>query len=221
MRCDLVPGYKKPPTFCDVICRRYGLNRNGEANWRVRWCPDRVTLFGGYWGESGRFEYKRIRRYGTKQNWILERFVPAKYFGDPATWAGRTSNSEGYLNQGPYPIDGLYICTDIFKEPLTPTLVGRAIQSAALGDLADMWIKADVKRQEVEEMDRLSDERFDREWELIDNPRRGLTYAGGQRLNEHDNLVVEKATEIAAQTGGKFREAKSGFEQISSLEDLK
>src|SRR5580692_2425157 len=133
MRLELVPGWKQPPDFCDAICRRYGVNRDGEALWRVRWCPDRVVLFGGYWDESGLFQYKRTRRYGTQQKWILERYVPAKDFGDPATWGGRTANSDGYLNQGPFPVGGMYICTHIFEDPLTPTLVYRAVQSVALG----------------------------------------------------------------------------------------
>ena len=220
MRNDLIPGYKMPPAFCEEICRRYGVNRFGEAIWRVRSCRDRVMFIGGYWDENGRFEYKRTRRYGNQGSWILERYVPAKVFGDPRTWAGRTSNTEGYLNQGAYPVDGVYICTDMFTQPLTPTLVMRAIQSSALGDLADAWMKADVKRQEIDARERKSDESFDREWEMVDSPRRGLTYSGGKRVNEHENLVVQKATEIAAQTGGQFREAKSGFEQIDSLEAL-
>lgn len=221
MRHDLVPGHKQPPVFCDDICRRYGLNREGESLWRVIWCPDRVTLFGGYWDDSGLFTYKRVRRYGTQRKWILEKFVPAKDFGDPATWAGRTANRDGYLNQGPFPIDGMYVGTHTFVEPLTPTLVNRTIQSVALGRLASTWQIADLMRQEAEAVEQASDERIDREWELIDNPRRGLTYAGGRRLNEHDNLVVKKATEIAAQTGGRFREATSGFEQIENLDVLK
>jgi len=172
MRNDLIPGYKMPPAFCEEICRRYGVNRFGEAIWRVRSCRDRVMFI------------------------------------------------EGFLNQGAYPVDGVYICTDMFTQPLTPTLVMRAIQSSALGDLADAWMKADVKRQEIDARERKSDESFDREWEMVDSPRRGLTYSGGKRVNEHENLVVQKATEIAAQTGGQFREAKSGFEQIDSLEAL-
>lgn len=221
MRHDLVPGYKQPPDFCEAICRRYGANRYGELIWRVRWAGDRIKLNGGYWDATGRFEYMRVRRYGEHKVWLLERYVPAKFLGHPQTWAGATSNSEGYLNQGPYPAEGIYICTDIFKEALTPTLVMRAIQATALGDLTTQSMRAEVRRQEIEEKDRESDERFDREWELIDNPRRGTTFAGAQRLNDHDNLVIKKAIEIAAETGGKFRDAKSGFEQLASLEDLK
>lgn len=221
MRCDLVAGHKNPPAFCDAICRRYGLNRDGESVWRVRWCPDRVTLFGGYWDESGRFDYKRVRRYGSQKKWMLEKYVPAKDFGDPATWGGRTANTEGYLNQGPFPIEGTYICTHMFEEPLTPTLVYRTIQSVAYSHLLSTWQIADQMYQQAAEQEKESDERFDREWALIDNPRRGLTYASGRRVNEHDNVVVQKATEIAAQTGGQFREATSGFEQIEDLEKLK
>jgi hypothetical protein len=220
MRSDLIPGWKQPPDFCDEICRRYGVNRNGETIWRVRWCSDRFVLFGGYWDESGRFEYKRVRRYGSQQYWILEKYVPSKDFGNPATWAGRTSNSDGYLNQGPFPVDGLYICTHIFKEPLTPTLVYRTVQSVYLGRLATIWTMHDLLLQQADERERESDENFDREWGLIDNPRRGMTFAGGQRLNQDANRIIEKATEIAAATGGQFREATSGFEQIESLEEL-
>ena len=39
-------------------------------------------------------------------------------------------------------------------------------------------------------------------------------------MNENDNLILRKETEIAAATGGQFREATSGFSQVKSLEDL-
>jgi hypothetical protein len=220
MRHDLIAGHKVAPSFCEAICRPYGVNPYGESLWRVVWCPDRVFLLGGYWEANGQFEYRRTRRYGEHKRWILERYVPARVFGDPRTWAGRTANTEGFLNQGPFPDRGIYVCTDIFTEALTPTLVYRTVQSAALGDLLTQYQRLELKAQAEAERERESDERIDKEWELIDNPRRGLSFAGGRRLNENDNLVLKKAGEIAAVTGGKFREATSGFNQVDSLEAL-
>jgi hypothetical protein len=220
MRHDLIPGHKVAPSFCDAICRSYGVNVFNESLWRVVWCPDRVFLLGGYWESNGLFEYRRVRRYGEQQRWILERYVPARVFGDPRTWAGRTSNHEGYLNQGPFPQRGLYVCTDIFTESLTPTLVYRTIQSAALGDLLTQAQRLELKAQAEAEREQASDERIDGEWDTIDNPRRGTSFTGGRRLNQNDDLVLKKAGEIAAITGGKFRQATSGFNQVESLETL-
>ena len=220
MRIDLVKGYKRPPAFCDVICRAYGVNRSGEPLWRVRCERDRIALFGGYWEGTGQFEYKRTRRYSNDSEWILERYVPAREFGSPESWSSRSSNVEGYLNQGPYPVEGVYICTHRFTQPLTPTLVYRTVQSVAYSHLLDDWTRLDMKRQEIAADEQQKDDTYDREWEMIDSPRRGMTFAGAKRLNQDENRIIEKATEIAAQTGGKFKQAKQGFEQIESLEAL-
>lgn len=222
LRNDLVKAPKHPPTFCNSICAEYGKNPYGESLWRVIWMSDRIFYNGGFWNEQGLFEYRKTRRYGTKPQWGLERWVPACTFGDPKTWFSRTMRGEGCMSQGPFPMFGMFLCVQLFTGTLTPALLRDTLQSLSLGDLRTKYTTRDVMQAEADERDRQSDENYDREWELVDNPRRGLTYtAGGRRINENDNLILRKETEIAAATGGQFREATSGFGQIKSLETLK
>lgn len=221
LRNDLVKAPKHPPTFCASICAEYGTNPYDESLWRVVWMPDRIFFNGGYWNEDGLFQYRKTRRYGTKPQWGLERWVPASAFGDPKTWAQRTMRGEGRMSQGAFPMYGSFLCTQIFTGTLTPFLLKQTLQSLSLGDLRSKYTTRDILLAQSEEKERESDESWDREWELVDNPRRGLTYtAGGRRVNENDNLILRKETEIAAATGGQFREATSGFSQVKSLEDL-
>lgn len=221
LRNDLVKAPKHPPSFCDSICAEFGKNPYGESLWRVVWMPDRIFFNGGYWNEQGVFEYRKTRRYGIKPQWGLERWVPARAFGDPKTWAQRTMSGEGRLNQGAFPMWGSFLCTQLFTGTMSPFLLRQTLQDLSLGDLRTEYTTQEIMKAGTEEKDRRADESWDSEWELIDNPRRGLTYtAGGRRVNENDNLIIRKETEIAAATGGKFREATSGFSQMKNLEEL-
>lgn len=221
-RNDLVRAPKPVPKFCDELCSRYGRNPFGENLYRVVYLPDRVFCNGGYWTEHGLFQYLRQHRYGVKPTWGLERWVPAKAFGSSDTWAERTMvNGEGKLEQGSFPMRGSYICVVPFVGNLTFALVSLTLRELGLGDLKKMGDTRDSILMDAAEKDRLWEEAYDRDWEEIDSPRRGLSYtAGGKRVNQHDNDVLKKETEIAAVTGGKFREAKSGFGQMKDLKEL-
>ena len=220
-RNDLVLAPKRPPKFCEEICSQFGKNIYGENLWRVIWMPDRILINGGYWEEDGLFTYRRTRRYGKKPCWGLERYVGGRAFGNPEEWAARTF-TEGRFNQGSFPLHGAFLATAVFTTNLSPQLIKAQLRSVSLGKLAGDFTTRDIILSEYEKKEQADAERLDQEWNDIDNPRRGLTYtAGGQRVNQFDNDVFRKAAEIAANTGGKIRDAgKLGFSQIKDLEEL-
>jgi len=125
-----------------------GLNRYGEANYRVVWGWNRLGWIGGKFedrdehGEMVRevVELRREPKYAAVNRWHVERWVPPEAYGSPREWYAQTMERAQGRNVpalGPYPERGEYEhCFTIqglngeFVQ-LTPTIVehvARAIE---------------------------------------------------------------------------------------------
>ena len=107
----------------------------GEANFRLVWSPNRVTSRGGKWSDWSRsvaaadrgtlvrlpsgilvpngykplrsvIEVRTIRKYAFDAGWVLERWIPANYYGARADWEARVVPGTSIPLSGPYPMHG-------------------------------------------------------------------------------------------------------------------
>ena len=101
------------------VLRAGGLNRLGEANYRVVWGWSRLAWIGGRWvdrDDSGnvireRVELRQEPKYLPHDRWHIERWLPPETFGDRVQWYAQTLEKEdGILIPalGPYPSRGEY-----------------------------------------------------------------------------------------------------------------
>ena len=96
-----------------------GINRYGEANYRVVWGWSRLTWIAGKWADrdaSGRLlrevlELREAPKYFPHERWHLERWCPPEVYGSPEQWYAQTLEVEGAHSipaLGPYPARGEY-----------------------------------------------------------------------------------------------------------------
>ena len=125
-----------------------GLNRYGEANYRVVWGWNRLAWIGGKFedrDERGNLlrevvELRLEPKYPQVNRWHVERWVPAEAYGSPRQWYAQTVERENGVSVpalGPYPERGEYEHCFTLQRPggefvqLTATIaehVARAIE---------------------------------------------------------------------------------------------
>jgi len=140
--------HETPESVARRLANAGGLNRYGEANYRVVWGWNRLGWIGGKFedrdehGEMVRevVELRREPKYAAVNRWHVERWVPPEAYGSPREWYAQTMERAQGRNVpalGPYPERGEYEhCFTIqglngeFVQ-LTPTIVehvARAIE---------------------------------------------------------------------------------------------
>ena len=108
-----------PGEIRERLVRAGGLNRLGEANYRIVWGWSRLAWIGGKWAdrdESGnvireRIELRQEPKYIPHDRWHIERWLPPEAFGSRREWYAQTLEREdGILIPalGPYPSRGEY-----------------------------------------------------------------------------------------------------------------
>lgn len=108
-----------PREIRERLARAGGLNRLGEANYRIVWGWSRLAWIGGKWADrdaSGnvireRIELRQEPKYVPHDRWHIERWLPPETFGSRAEWFAQTVEREdGILIPalGPYPSRGEY-----------------------------------------------------------------------------------------------------------------
>ena len=123
-----------------------GLNRYGEANYRVVWGWNRLAWIGGKFEDRDEHgdlirevvELRQEPKYGAVNRWHVERWLPPEAYGSPKEWYAQTvehANGRSVPALGPYPERGEYEhCFTIqglhgeFVQ-LTPTIVERVAQA--------------------------------------------------------------------------------------------
>lgn len=125
-----------------------GLNRFGEANYRVVWGWNRLTWIGGKFTDhdaNGNLirEVVQLRqepKYPLVNRWHVERWSPPEVYGSPRLWYRQTlerEDGESVPALGPYPCRGEYEHVFTLQDArgefvqLTPTIVeqlARAIE---------------------------------------------------------------------------------------------
>jgi hypothetical protein len=108
-----------PGEIRERVVRAGGVNRLGEANYRIVWGWSRLAWIGGKWADrdsSGnvireRIELRQEPKYIPHDRWHIERWLPPEAFGTRAQWFAQTMEKEdGILIPalGPYPSRGEY-----------------------------------------------------------------------------------------------------------------
>jgi hypothetical protein len=99
--------------------RAGGMNRYGEANYRVMWGWNRLAWIGGKFEDRDQrgdllrevVELRQEPKYAAVNRWHVERWVPPEAYGSPRDWYAQTlERAEGrsVAALGPYPERGEY-----------------------------------------------------------------------------------------------------------------
>jgi hypothetical protein len=139
-----------PESVARRVCLAGGVNRYGEANYRVVWGWNRLGWIGGKFEDRDArgdlirevVELRWEPKYLQVNRWHVERWVPAEAYGSPRAWYAQTIERAGGKSVaalGPYPERGEYEhCFTLEGQrgefvQLTPTIaeyVARAIEWA-------------------------------------------------------------------------------------------
>lgn len=92
----------------------WGKNPHGKPLYRVIWSESRTYILGGCWPD-GAIEYRHSPYYGTRQEWVLEKWLTAKeYAGSEDEWnlsqidENLARHGMAVYAMGPYPANGWY-----------------------------------------------------------------------------------------------------------------
>lgn len=164
------------------LLARYGLNPYGLPKLRLAWGPQIPRLVGGFWEDHGVLEYRRA--FDCRAQWVLEKWFPAKFWGDPMTWMQQGMTPEGYLSTGPYPYRGKYLEVFRFEQTPEPGLILFAARQAMI---ASTRTRTDIRRRLEDEKESESLLR-DREIEdMLSSIRMGQMQSGATgRLDDLD-----------------------------------
>jgi len=127
---------------------RYGLNPYGKPNLRMVFCPTVPRIIGGFWNDHGVLEYRLAADHRT--DWLLEKWFPAKFWGDPVNWVKNSMTPEGYLSNGPYPYRGRYL--EVFRFEKVPD-PGLLLFAARQSMIANTRTRTDIRRRLEDETD--------------------------------------------------------------------
>jgi len=142
--------HETPESVARRLCVAGGMNRYGEANYRVVWGWNRLGWIGGKFEDRNErgdlirevVELRWEPKYPQVNRWHVERWVPAEAYGSPRGWYAQTTeraDGKSVAALGPYPERGEYEHCFTLQGPrgefvqLTPTIaehVARAIEWA-------------------------------------------------------------------------------------------
>jgi hypothetical protein len=138
MQRDDIQGEKRPPqSVADYLLKRGGTNIYGEPNFRLVWSSQRMKRQGGRWQDwdknlSARergglisvgggllipshykpdrivVEIRTTPKYRFDPGWVLERWIPAAYYGSETQWNMRCVPGTSVPLGGPWPEFGDY-----------------------------------------------------------------------------------------------------------------
>lgn len=140
--------HEAPENVARRLCVAGGMNRYGEANYRVVWGWNRLGWIGGKFEDRDAqgdlirevVELRWEPKYPQVNRWHVERWVPAEAYGSPGAWHAQTIECAGGRSVaalGPYPERGEYEHCFTLQGPrgeflqLTPTIaeyVARSIE---------------------------------------------------------------------------------------------
>ena len=111
--------HETPESVARRLCLAGGVNRYGEANYRVVWGWNRLGWIGGKFEDrdtAGNLlrevvELRREPKYPQVNRWHVERWVPPEAYGSPRTWYAQTierADGKSVAALGPYPERGEY-----------------------------------------------------------------------------------------------------------------
>jgi hypothetical protein len=187
---------RRAPEWAQAALAKFGTNPYGEPNFRVIWRPSRTKIIGGFFADTGRFEYRRVLKYGRDPKWCLERWRPAYMYGTAESWKFNTLTPEGLYAIGPYPAHGEYESCEVFSTekglsgyvPLEPGLIeltARAVVMGKINSYSDIRI---AQRDEQLAIEAEQDREFDEMWNERQMTRPGLTIGAGGAFNKEQEI---------------------------------
>ena len=111
--------HETPESVAQRLAAAGGLNRYGEANYRVVWGWNRLAWIGGKFedrDESGQLirevvELRQEPKYAAVNRWHVERWMAPEEYGSPRAWYSQTVEMAGGRSVpalGPFPERGEY-----------------------------------------------------------------------------------------------------------------
>lgn len=117
-----IVGNAPPLTYWSGHPNTYGKNPVGKPLYRIVWSDSVYWMIGGLWGDTNTIEYRWCPRYFGMQEWVLEKWMPAKeYCGSREDWDAMPDD-HGLHPYGPYPSSGQYEQCYSYKEGEVPNL---------------------------------------------------------------------------------------------------
>ena len=206
IRNDQFPAGRRAPQEYQTILRRFGQNLHGENILRLIWLPSRFYTVGGWWEIEREFGYKRVPKYGVKnQRWCIEKWLPPSTYGTPEIWEKQTLSPEGFLQVGPFPVRGEYESAAVFSVgageggyvPLEPGTVELQARLVHNGRTRSIWDIRNGIRSDQEMRARRQDESFDAMWQSVQHSRTGLTI-GPAGHYDNENAINEYKARLLA-----------------------
>ena len=111
--------HETPKNVAQRLERAGGMNRYGEANYRVVWGWNRLAWIVGKFEDRDQrgdllrevVELRQEPKYAAINRWHVERWVPPEAYGSPKDWYAQTverANGKSVAALGPYPERGEY-----------------------------------------------------------------------------------------------------------------
>lgn len=177
---------------------------------RLAWCPSIPRVIGGFWDDHGVLEYRLAS--DKRPHWLLEKWFPAKFWGDPTTWVKDSMTPEGFLSNGPYPYRGKYLEITRFTETPEPGLVLFAARQAMI---ANTRTKTDIRRRLEQENEELEAERARSMDDFLAGVRMGRFQVGSSgRMDDADEKRFWEIRKRMESRKMWHKAPKSKFQQV-------
>lgn len=213
---------KYAPDWATVGLKKFGKNRYGQYQFRVVWAPSVMRIFGGYWDDVGKSEYRLVPKYGLDPKWALERWRPAVMYGIPELWDSQTVTPDGFYSVGPFPCRGAFEMCEKFSTgkgeagfvPLEPGLIEMTARAVWMGRINSY---SDIRRihlDQLEAKERQHDQNFDDMWDEKQLTRSGLSIGAAGAFDK--NKEVEDYERKITRSKAVMQHAKNfkaGFNQ--------
>jgi hypothetical protein len=209
-----------PPQYAKML-ERFGKNPYGENVFRLVWGPCRTRIFGGYWEDVSKHEYRLVSKYGPTPQWVLEYWRPSIVYGSPAIWNMQTVSADGYWQCGPFPAHGAFEALAKFSPKNAseygilpePGLLLYSVMEHRLGVLVSEAQRKRIYEDDAVRKEREQDVAFDEMWQEAQLSRPGLSIGAAGAFNKQAEIddyarKIERAN--AFLDNRKFR---PGFKQ--------
>lgn len=175
---------------------RFGKNPYGANSFRVVWGPSRTRIFGGYWDDVAKWEYRVVPKYGPNPQWIIERWQPATTYGSPFIWDQQTLLPDGFWACGPFPVHGDFECITKFSAKDAgdlgilpePGLVLFAVREHLLTQMFSASQRKQAHEDAAMAKERKQDRDFDDIWAEAQLSRPGLSIGAGGAFNKQQEI---------------------------------
>jgi len=180
-----------------------------------------MRIFGGYWDDTGKTEYRLVQKYGPSPQWALELWRPPTIYGGPEIWERQTMSQDGFLTCGPFPAHGDYECLHKFSAknaddggilPEPGLILYLVMEQKLLRTFSEAQRKAVYEDEQVK-AERRQDADFDDMWAEKQLSRPGLTLGAAGAFNKQQEIDDYARRIERANAFVDARRMRTGFRQ--------